>query len=95
LRCVNEEEAKQFFCDLHHGVCGGHHHWKANSFNIIRACYYWKILFSNIFSQVRASELCQKFAGKKKLMSLPLKPIIAHGPFQQWSLDFIGETNPS
>jgi hypothetical protein len=28
-------------------------------------------------------------------MSLPLKPITTHGPFQQWGLDFIGEINPS
>jgi len=28
------------------------------------------------------------------LKSLPLKPIIAKGPFQQWGLDFIGEINP-
>jgi hypothetical protein len=28
-------------------------------------------------------------------MSLPLKPIITHGPFQQWGSDFIGEINPS
>jgi hypothetical protein len=95
LRCVDEEEAKQFFCDLHHGVCGGHHHWKATAFKILRAGYYWPVLFSDIFSQVRACEPCQKFAGKQKLMSLPLKPIIAHGPFQQWGLDFIGEINPS
>jgi hypothetical protein len=45
LRCVDEKEAKQFFCDLHHGVCGGHHHWKATSFKILRAGYYWPILF--------------------------------------------------
>jgi hypothetical protein len=36
-----------------------------------------------------------KVLGKQKLMSLPLKPIIAHGPFQQWGLEFIGEINPS
>jgi hypothetical protein len=28
-------------------------------------------------------------------MSLRLKPMITHGPFQQWGLDFIGEINPS
>eukprot|EP00253_Pinus_taeda_P009301 PITA_09301 len=28
-------------------------------------------------------------------MSLPLKPIHASGPFQQWGLDFIGEINPN
>jgi hypothetical protein len=26
LRCVDEKEAEQIFYDLHHGVCGGHHH---------------------------------------------------------------------
>jgi hypothetical protein len=95
LRCVDEEEAKQFFCDLHHGVCGGYHHWKDTPFKIIRACYYWPVLLSDIFSQVRACEPCQNFVGKHKLMSLPLNPIIAHVPFQQWDLDFIGEINPS
>jgi hypothetical protein len=95
LRCVDEKEAEQFFYDLHHGVCGGHHHWKATAFKILRAGYYWPVLFSDIFSQVRACEPCQKFAGKQKLMSLPLKPIVTHGPFQQWGLDFIGEINPS
>jgi hypothetical protein len=82
LRCVDEEEAKQIFFDLHQGVCGGHHHWNATAFKILRAGYYWNVLFSDIFSQVRACEPCQKFARKHKLMSLPLKPIIAHGPFQ-------------
>jgi transposase InsO family protein len=28
------------------------------------------------------------------LLSLPLKHIIANGPFQQWGLDFIGEIHP-
>ena len=28
------------------------------------------------------------------MKSLPLKPIQARGPFQQWGLDFIGEINP-
>jgi hypothetical protein len=95
LRCVDEKEDEQIFYDLHHGVCRGHHHWKDITFKILRASYFCLVLFSNIFSQVRACEPCHKFAGKKKLMSLPLKPIITHGPFQQWGLDFIGEINPS
>jgi hypothetical protein len=40
LRCVDQEEAKQIFCDLHHGVCGGNHHWKAIDFKILRVGYY-------------------------------------------------------
>jgi len=37
----------------------------------------------------------QKFSGKKKLKSLPLKPVLSSGPFQQWGLDFIGEIHPA
>jgi hypothetical protein len=40
LRCVDEEEAKNIFNDLHKGVCGGHHHWNATTFKILRAIYY-------------------------------------------------------
>jgi hypothetical protein len=65
------------------------------AFKILRAGYYWPVLFSDIFAQVRACEPCQKFSAKHKLISLPLKPIIAHRPFQQWGLDFIGEINPT
>jgi hypothetical protein len=32
---------------------------------------------------------------KKKLQPLPLRPIKAETPFQQWGLDFIGEINPN
>ena len=33
--------------------------------------------------------------GKQQLKSLPLRPIVVNGPFQQWGLYFIGEINPS
>jgi hypothetical protein len=79
---------------MHRGICGGHQHWKATTLNIIRAGYYWTTLFSNVFTIVRACNECQNFARKKKLLSLPLKPITTSGPFQQWGLYFIGEINP-
>jgi hypothetical protein len=50
LRCVDEEEAKQVLIDLHKGVCGGHHHWKATTFKILRTGYYWPMIFSDVFS---------------------------------------------
>eukprot|EP00253_Pinus_taeda_P018260 PITA_18260 len=44
---------------------------------------------------LRDAELrCQRFEGKQQLKSLPLKPMHASGPFQQWGFDFIGEINP-
>ena len=35
------------------------------------------------------------FVGCPQLVSLPLKPIVIEGPFQQWGLDFIRPINPT
>lgn len=80
---------------MHSGVCGGHLYWKATAYKILRAGYYWPSLFSDTFAKIRACEQCQKFTGKQKVQSLPLKPVLANSPFQQWALDFIGEIHPS
>ena len=37
---------------------------------------------------------CQKFAGKQKLFSLPLNPVVIDATLQQWGLYFIDEINP-
>ena len=70
--------------ESHEGACGGHKYWKATSYKILRAGYYWPSLFSYVYQQVRARIPCQKFADKQKLLSLPLKPIAVSAPFQQW-----------
>jgi hypothetical protein len=82
LKCLDENESKQVTIEMHRGVCGGHQHWKATSLNILREGYYWPTLFFNIFTIVRSCNECQKFAGKHKLLSLPLNPITVGGPFQ-------------
>jgi hypothetical protein len=94
LKCLDEDESKHDVNDMHKGFCGGHQHWKATTLKVLRVGYYCPTIFSDVFSMVRTCEECQKFDGKKKLLSLPLKPIIANNPFQQWGLDFIGEINP-
>jgi hypothetical protein len=84
LKFLDENESKQVTAEMHIGVCGEHHHWKATTLKILRAGYYWPTLFSDVFSIVRAFNECQMFTGKHKLLSLPMK----------WGLDFIGEINP-
>jgi hypothetical protein len=93
LKCLYENEAKQVTIEIHRGVCGGHHHWKATTLNILKVGYYWPTLFSDVFTIVRACNECHKFVGKHKLLSLPLKPITVSGPFQQWELELISEIN--
>ena len=60
---------------FHEGVYGGHHFWKSTAYKILRDGYYWPSLFFDVCAKVRACEKCQRFAGKHKLKSLPLKPV--------------------
>ena len=80
---------------FHSSTCGGHHYWKTTTHKILRAWYYWPVLFADLCTFLRACYQCQRYIGKQQLKSLPLRPIVVNGPFQQWGLDFIGEINPS
>jgi len=62
-------------------MCGGHHYWKTTTHKILRARYYWPSLFSDVFAFVKSRDMCQRFEGKQQLKTLPLKPILAKGPF--------------
>jgi ribonuclease HI len=94
LRCLDPQEAQKVTFDFHSGLCGGHHFWKTTAHRILRAGYYWPTLFPDVCREIRACTKCQRFSGKQQLKSLPLKPIVASTPFQQWGLDFIGEIHP-
>jgi hypothetical protein len=80
--------------DFHKGLCGGNHFWKTTTHKILKVGYYWPTLFVDVYREVRAYIKCQRFSGKQQLKSLPLKPIVASTPFQQWGLEFIGEIHP-
>jgi hypothetical protein len=75
-------------------LCGGIISGRTTAYKILRVGYYWPTLFTDVYRKVKACIKCQKFSGKKQLKSLPLKPIVASTPFQQWGLDFIGEIHP-
>jgi hypothetical protein len=94
LVCLVELETQWVIDEFHKGVCGGHHAWRDTAYKILRAGYYWPKLFSDVNAKVRACNPCQIFVGKQKLPALPLVPVKAEAPFQQWGLDFIGEINP-
>ena len=94
LNCLLKEESDKVLQEFHVGDCGGHLYWKTIADKILRAGFYWPTLFSNVKKYVTSCNKCQIFEGKKKLLPLPLKPVSAEAPFQQWGLDFIGEIHP-
>jgi hypothetical protein len=89
-----ESEIEEVIKEFHEGVCGGHKAWRATTYKILRARYYWPKLFSYVNTKVRACDPCQLFVVKHKLPVLPLVPVKTESPFQQWGLDFIGKINP-
>jgi hypothetical protein len=94
LRCLDPHEAQNIPFDFHDNLCGGHHFWRTTAYKILRVGYYWTTLFTDVCAKIKACIKCQKFSGKQQLKSLPLKPVVASGPFWQWGLDFIGEIHP-
>jgi hypothetical protein len=94
LICLVESETERVISEFHEGVYGGHHSWRATTYKILRARYYWPKLFSYINAKVCAYNPCQPFVGKQKLSMLPLVLVKIEAPFQQWGLDFIGEIDP-
>jgi hypothetical protein len=94
LICLDPQEAQNIIFDFHSSLFGGHHFWRTTSYKVPRARYSWSTLFIDVCAKIRACIKCQKFTGKQQLKSLPLKPVVASIPFQQWGLEFIGEIHP-
>ena len=90
-----ENESQHTMKESDKGDCGGHHSWKVTTNKILRASFYWPSLFYDVYKEMTTCHQCQIFEGKRKLVPLPLNPISIEAPFQQWGLEFIGETNPN
>lgn len=95
LLCLTESETDGVIEQFHEGACGGNYAWKATAYKILRASFYWLKLFSHVGEKVRSCIPCQIFAGKQRLVTLPLVTISVEAPFLQRGLDFIGEIIPS
>ena len=84
LNCLLENEAQQTVKEFHKGYCGGNHSWKVTANKILRAGFYWPSLFSDVYKETSTCHQSHIFYGKRKVIPLPLNPIIVEAPFQQW-----------
>ena len=95
INCLLENEAQHTMKEFHQGGYGGHHAWKVTTNKVLRVRFYWPSMFSDVFKETTTCHQCWNFEGKRKLVPLPLNPILVEAPFQQWGLDLIGEINPN
>ena len=75
--------------DCHGGACGGHLSGLSTAQNILRAGYFWLLIFKDCVDAVKRCHPCQVFACNMCLKNAPLHPIITSDPFTKWGLDFM------
>ena len=76
LLCLTESETEGIIEQFHARICGGNYAWRATTYKILRARFYWPTMFSQVGAKVRSYIPCQMFVGKQKLATLPLVPVL-------------------
>lgn len=90
LRCIDLDQVTNILHEFHDGHSGGHFSPRTTAYKILRARYYRHDIFKDIHAYVRKCIKCSMFAGRQRLLALPLQPIKIEQPFQKWGVDFIG-----
>ena len=75
--------------DCHSGACGSHLSGMATTPKIVRAGYFWPLIFKDCNEAVKKCPPYQHFYPKKPTHPAPLHPVIAIGPFSKWGIDFM------
>ena len=76
LICLEKEDAKKVIAELHDGPAGGHFSGDTTSHKILRAGYYWPMLFKDAHVHVRKCNICQRCGGRQAKAAAPLKPVM-------------------
>jgi hypothetical protein len=64
VSCLVKIETERVIIEFHVGVCGGHHAWRATTYKILRAGYYWPKLFTYVNTKFQTCTPFQMFTGK-------------------------------
>ena len=73
-RCLTHEEAELVLNDCHSGACGGHLTRMATAQKILRAGYFWPLIFKYCHEVVKKFPPCQHFYPKKVHPSCSIPP---------------------
>lgn len=96
LRSLEKEEAHKILEEFHNKE-GGTNHTLGNVLEnqILCASYYWSYLFKDAHIYVKTYHDYQTTAGREKVLSIPLQPILDSKPYAKWGLNFVGVINPN
>ena len=88
-RCLTQEEVETILNDSHSGACGGHLSGLAMAQKILRAGYFWPIIFKDCVEAVKHCHPCQLYTRKMRSHPTPLFPVVSVGPFMKWGIDYM------
>ena len=86
---LTHKEAKIVLNDAHSGACGGHLSRLAMAQKILRAGYFWPMIFKDCVEDVKHCHPCQLYTRNMQSHPAPLFPIISVGPFMEWGIDYV------
>ncbi|GAV79755.1 hypothetical protein CFOL_v3_23218 [Cephalotus follicularis] len=90
LRCLPPSDADYALREIHERVCGNHMGGRTLSNKLWRQGYFWPTMHQDAIDLVRRCDNCQRNANISRRPSQPLTSIMAHWPFTQWGMDFVG-----
>jgi hypothetical protein len=73
MRCLEKDEAEKVLLELHVGEAGGHFGGDTTAHKVLRAGYYWPMLFRDAHALCRKCVICQKASGRLQKPSFPLQ----------------------
>jgi hypothetical protein len=72
MRCPEKDEAEKVLLELHAGEAGGNFGGDTTAHKVLRADYYWHILFKDAHALCRKCVICQKASGRIHKPYFPL-----------------------
>jgi hypothetical protein len=95
MRCLERDEAEKVIYELHAGEAGGNFGGDTTAHKVLRARYYFPMLFKYAHALCHKCIIYQKVVGQVKKAAFPLQPVSVDSPFKQWGLKIIGTINPT
>ena len=73
----------------HSGAYGGHLSGLETAHNILRAGYFWPMIFKYCVEAMKHCHPCQLYNGNMRSHPAPLFHVISVGPFMKWGIDYV------
>ena len=67
----------------------GHLSGLAMTQKILRASYFWPMIFKDCVEAVKHCHPCQLYTRKMRSHPAPLFPVVSVGPFMKWGIDYV------